>query len=509
VQSPDNTLIGNSQSITDAYGNIWTITASGQVAVNGILDTSTADVTHLAYANGLVWQENTSDLWWSKSAPTSSWDPPYGTAAVPVPVTASANETLLTASGGNASSSITDASGNTWTIVNGQVVVNGAADATTANVTHLAYVDGVIWQENSNDLWWSKSAPADAWGPPAGTSTVPVTVFASQDDTVLGAPRAGSLSAITDASGDKWTIANGQVVVNGTVDSTTANVIQLAYVNGQVWQENSQGLWWYKATPADGWGGGYGIGTSPIGTTFYVGNNPSDQATIYVGKVTVVEPTTPPNALTEIVTTGFEANGSPVGLSASGGKIVVDGDSSLTNGATLTLVGAYRAPGPFYSMVENDGAMTVSASTANLGPLSGSGSITATNGSTLNIQNSTAGNVIHLESSHLTIGGQEGFGAGNGPAGGMSFLTPITMDDSPNSAIRLANTQATSMVLQETGGSISEAFLYNGSTEVADLKLSGMSNLYAEQGMTGSTPFITLQTTATGHDLPSTVTHVS
>jgi hypothetical protein len=65
------------------------------------------------------------------------------------------------------------------------------------------------------------------------------------------------------------------------------------------------------------------------------------------------------------------------------------------------------------------------------------------------------------------------------------------------------------MVLQETGGSISEAFLYNGSTEVADLKLSGMSNLYAEQGMTGSTPFITLQTTATGHDLPSTVTHVS
>ncbi len=120
-------------------------------------------------------------------------------------------------------------------------------------------------------------------------------------------------------------------------------------------------------------------------------------------------------------------------------------------------------------------------------------------------RSSTAGNVIHLQSSHLTIGGQEGFGAGNGPAGGMSFLTPITMNDSPNSSITLANTQATSLVLHETGGSISEVFLYNGSTEVADLKLSGMSHLYAEQGMTGSTPYITLQTTATGHDLPVTV----
>src|SRR6202000_655953 len=129
-----------------------------------------------------------------------------------------------------------------------------------------------------------------------------------------------------------------------------------------------------------------------------------------------------------IVTTGFQGNGTQVGLSASGAKIVVDGDSSLTNGTTLTLVGQYRTPGPFYSTVENDGAMTISASTADLGPLSGAGSITATYGSTLDIQSSTEGNVIHLDASHLIIGGQEGVGAGNGPAGGMTFLTPITMD---------------------------------------------------------------------------------
>ncbi len=59
--------------------------------------------------------------------------------------------------------------------VSGQVTVNGALDPTTANVTELAYVNGNIWQENSQGLWWSKVAPADARAPPFGTSTNPVT----------------------------------------------------------------------------------------------------------------------------------------------------------------------------------------------------------------------------------------------------------------------------------------------------------------------------------------------
>jgi hypothetical protein len=403
--------------------------------------------------------------------------------------------------------SISDAFGNIWTITaNGEVAINGIPDPTTRNVTHLAYADGLVWQENTSNLWWSKTTPASGWEPPTGTPTVPVTIYPSHDDTVLGAPIAGSLSAITDNSGNTWTIVNGQVVVDGTADATSAHVIQLAYVNGLIWQENNQGLWWSKATPADGWSGGYGITRSPIGANVYFANSPYDQAIVHLGKITTVEPPAPPNSLADIVTTGFQGDGTQVGLSASGAKIVVHGNSSLTNGATLTLLGAYRAPGPFYSTVENDGAMTISASTANLGPLSGTGSITATNGGTLNIQSSTEGNIIHLDASHLIIGGQEGFGAGNGQAGGMAFLAPITMNDGPNSAITLADTQATNMVLQETGGSISEVFLYNGSTEVADLKLSGMPQLYAEQGTSGSTPYITLQTTSTGHDLPSVLT---
>jgi hypothetical protein len=334
---------------------------------------------------------------------------------------------------------------------------------------------------------------------------VPVTIYPSPDESVLGAPKAGSQSAITDRSGNQWTIANGQVVANGVADPTTANVIQLAYVGGHIWQENSQGLWWHKTTPADGWSGNYGISSSPIGSTYYVVNNPFDQATVHVGKVTAQEPATPPNALAAEVTTGFVANGTPIGISASGATIVIDGDSSLTNGATLTLLGAYRAPGPYYSATQNNGTMTLVASTAHLGALSGTGSISASGGSALDIQTATAGETIRLQASHLTIGGQGGFGIGTGPAGGMSFLASIIMDDSPASSITLANTQATSMVLNETGGSLHEVFLYNGTTKVADLKLSGPSALYAEQHMAGSTPYVTLVTQHVTDALPMTV----
>ena len=39
----------------------------------------------LAYENGRVWQENTSNLWWAKSNPGDSWLPTYGTSASPIP----------------------------------------------------------------------------------------------------------------------------------------------------------------------------------------------------------------------------------------------------------------------------------------------------------------------------------------------------------------------------------------------------------------------------------------
>ena len=175
------------------------------------------------------------------------------------------------------SAAITDASGNLWTINSGgQVAINGTTDAATANVTELAYVSGTIWQENASKLWWGETKPNDSWAPAAGTATSPLpattvtppvvtppaTKTPSANDTVV---LAGSSAAITDASGNLWTItAGGQVAINGTTDTATSNVIELAYVSGTIWQENASNLWWGETKPNDSWAPAAGTATSPL-----------------------------------------------------------------------------------------------------------------------------------------------------------------------------------------------------------------------------------------------------
>ncbi|WP_428486787.1 cellulase family glycosylhydrolase [Rhodopila sp.] len=174
--SPNDTTLmaGSSGSVVDAQGNAWTITSSGQVALNGAADPTTANVTELAYANGLIWQQNTAHLWWSKSQPSAAWDPSAGPSNSPVPpaaTTPNSNDSVINGAG----QTITDAAGNQWAIDgSGQITFNGVADTSTANVIKLANINGTIWQEDSANLWWDKTAPTDPWGPANGTSTSPL-----------------------------------------------------------------------------------------------------------------------------------------------------------------------------------------------------------------------------------------------------------------------------------------------------------------------------------------------
>jgi hypothetical protein len=49
---------------------------------------------------------------------------------------------------------------------------------------------------------------------------------------------AGSTNTLVDSTGNIWAITSGaQITVNGVVDPVTANVIQIAYVNGHIWQD--------------------------------------------------------------------------------------------------------------------------------------------------------------------------------------------------------------------------------------------------------------------------------
>jgi hypothetical protein len=79
---------------------------------------------------------------------------------------------------------------------------------------------------------------------------------------------AGSTAALTDASGNAWTITSGgQVAVNGTVDAVTKNVVEMAYVNGTIWQEINSGYWYGETTPNGSWAPTLGTLTSPLPAT--------------------------------------------------------------------------------------------------------------------------------------------------------------------------------------------------------------------------------------------------
>jgi hypothetical protein len=195
---------------------------------------------------------------------------------------------------------IVDASGNIWGITNGQVTEiknpnepdqTFTVDSGTANVDALAYVDGVIWQQaTAQGLWWAKTGTGfDGWGTATSVSPLPP----SPDGTVItlgNTPVPPSVhpingSAIVDSSANLWWISDGeQVIENGQVDADTANVIEIAFKNGLVWQENTDKLWWAKTGGAgsfDGWSSGPGTHNAngtltapvPIDRTWLGGGN--------------------------------------------------------------------------------------------------------------------------------------------------------------------------------------------------------------------------------------------
>jgi glucose/arabinose dehydrogenase len=82
--------------------------------------------------------------------------------------------------------------------------------------------------------------------------------------------------AISDANGVLWTLTSGGLVgVNGVPDTTTYQVIEIAYYNGLLYQENQENLWWYKTTPTSTWIATINptIAGTTLAQSIYVNNN--------------------------------------------------------------------------------------------------------------------------------------------------------------------------------------------------------------------------------------------
>jgi hypothetical protein len=194
--SPDGTVVTtDGLTIKSSDGTNWSI-LNGRVAVNGVADPATARVVALVYKDGKVCQENADKLWWAKTTPIDSWSPGQGTATPPVAgvtLAVSANNTVLT----DGVQTIVDASQHTWSIVDGQVSVDGQIDGTTNRVIELAYENSQVWQENADHLWWAKTAPADQWLPNPGTPVSPVTDPGVTPQPLLGVPNTAAVTSET------------------------------------------------------------------------------------------------------------------------------------------------------------------------------------------------------------------------------------------------------------------------------------------------------------------------
>jgi hypothetical protein len=104
--------------------------------------------------------------------------------------------------------SIVDSSGNTWAIDNSGVITeNGQQYPGTANVIELAYEQGVVWQENNQDLWWSYDASNNSWTPQGSTSPVPTSSSGSGSTSSPPPTTSGSSSSHQielDMGEDAW-----------------------------------------------------------------------------------------------------------------------------------------------------------------------------------------------------------------------------------------------------------------------------------------------------------------
>jgi hypothetical protein len=86
VTSPKGTAVpAKASSIIDLKLNAWAINAAKVLTVNGIADTTTANVVGLYWDGAKVWQTNQAGGWWSKPG-----DGTYATA----PWTAGSNPTV-------------------------------------------------------------------------------------------------------------------------------------------------------------------------------------------------------------------------------------------------------------------------------------------------------------------------------------------------------------------------------------------------------------------------------
>ncbi len=454
--SPNNTIISASGSvITDAYGNTWGLTAGGQVIVNGKVDATSNRVLTLAFEGGNVWQMNTDRLWWSKTKPSDAWSPANGTSVSPLVGVASSDNTVIIGSQtAGFIRSITDADNDHWTLTaSGQVALNGVADASTKNVVALAYEKGVLWQENSDNLWYSKSNAASPWS--IGTLNSPiaagVTGVTYLDGTVVNfinttMPAGYSVTAVAD--GDHGVIFDDQGA--NTIAGSIRDVMGNLTLNVQAGLTTNSG----QITVQGGIGGGE------------IAINVATRASfVNSGRIDINASPNVNNTLAINMGTSVFTNSGVVEANGTGQTITVS-----ANGQGWSPV----VTAPYLGSIANDGLMQVSSGAYMFlnAPVTGTGTLEALSNARILFNGSVAaGETVRIDSSVLEFGGKGTF---SNPS--MQFLGQIA-GESASSTILLNGSYGTSEsfhVLSTAGSGLAELQVSDASHNMlADLRFVG------------------------------------
>jgi hypothetical protein len=159
-----------------------------------------------------------------------------------------------------------DTNGVSWAINSGMQITMGATVvASSANVVAL-YWDGTnIYQLNSTNSWYTQPLNGTAGVPTTQPSGYVVPVHAASSATQVN----GTTGSFYDTNGVLWAINSGeQITMNGTVVSSSADVVTLYWTGTAIYQLNSTGSWYTQ--PLNGTAGvpttqpsGYTLPPSP------------------------------------------------------------------------------------------------------------------------------------------------------------------------------------------------------------------------------------------------------
>lgn len=207
-------------------------------------------------------------------------------AASPPTPSPSPSGTIITPGNG----SFVDASLNTYGITTaGAVTENGNPLAGGGGTGEGEYYNGLPYFEDATTKTWYTWTGTEFYTAPTlpptptpptptpptptpptptpPTPTPPTPTPPSPDKTVV---LAGSGGSIIDAAGNAWTISTGnEILENGKAPAFSANVAEMAYVSGTIFQENT-GNQWYSWNGID-WLGG----PNPFATLVCVTQDPA------------------------------------------------------------------------------------------------------------------------------------------------------------------------------------------------------------------------------------------